>query len=206
MMWGVSVKTVLIAAIVAGLLSACTSSDPKPNLSTATSSSTLSNTASATPSVATTGANVLPGAKPPLMPESAKQHTAAGATIFVSYVIRALDWGYSTTDSTLYRLASEDSCTQCKAAVSMLDDLRRSGGRFEGGHLEVQSVGDGPADPRVSQAEKAVLVKVRQGPLRVLDLHGATIGGPYPQRDIGFVYYVRWDEGGWKIVKSKGAR
>jgi uncharacterized protein DUF6318 len=200
------VKSVLMAVIVVGLLSACTSGDPKPNLSTVTTSSAPSSTISESPSVATTGPNVLPGARPPVMPDFAKRRTADGAVVFVSYVIHALDWGYSTSDSTLYRLASDDSCTQCEAAMNMLDDLRRSGGRFQGGHLNVLSVGDGPINAKVRQAERAILVKVHQGSLRVLDSHGTTVAGPYPERDIGFVYYVRWGVDGWKIVKSEGAR
>jgi hypothetical protein len=202
MIWGVPVKTVLIAAIVAGLLSACTSGDPKPNLSTATSSSTPSNTASATPSVATTGPNVVPGAKPPVMPESAMQHTAAGAAIFVSYVIRALDWGYSTTDSSIVKPLYADECVPCAKQVAAFDGVKSSGRRFRGGHLNVDSVGGAPLDPKRANAEQAVDITFDVEALSVLDAQGKAVEGPYPAARDTVRFYLSWNSGGWKIVYS----
>ena len=195
-------KTVLIAAMVAGALSACASGDPKPNLSTVTTSSVPSSTASESPSVATTGPNVLPGARPPVMPEFAKQHTAEGAMVFVSYVIRALDWGYSTADAAIMKPLYAAECVPCAKQVAAFDGVKTSGRRFRGGHLNVISVGSAPLAPKRANAEQAVDIKFDVEALSVLDAQGRDMEGPYPAARDTLRFYLTWTSDGWKIIYS----
>jgi uncharacterized protein DUF6318 len=196
------VKSVLMAAMVVGLLSACTSGDPKPNLSTVTTSSAPSSTTSASPSVATTGPNVLPGARPPVMPDFAKQRTADGAVVFVSFVIRALDWGYSTTDSRAVRPYFAAGCGSCDAQVAAFDDIKNAGHHFRGGHLSVITVGTAPLGSRFARAEEAVDVTIDIGSLVELDASGRQVGPALPAKRHTFRVYVGWLDQSWKVVAS----
>jgi len=196
------VKSVLIAAIVVGLLPACTSGDPKPNLSTVTTASVPSSTASASPSVATTGPNVLPGARPPVMPEFAEQRTADGAMIFVSYLIQALDWGYSTTDSRAVRPYFAVGCGSCDAQVAAFDDIKNAGHHFRGGHLTVISVGTAPLGARFARAERAIDVTIDIGSVEVLDASGTQVEPVLPAKRHTFRVYVGWLDQSWKVVGS----
>jgi hypothetical protein len=195
-------KSVLITAIVISLLSACASGDPQPNLSTVTTSSVPSSSASPSPSVATTGPNVLPGATPPVMPESAKQHTADSATIFVSYVIRALDWGYSTGDAAIMKPLYGADCVPCAKQVAAFDGVKVAGRRFRGGHLNVISVGGARLAPKRVNAEQAVDIKFDVEALSVLDAQGKEVEGPYPAARDTVRFYLSWTSHRWKIVYS----
>ena len=195
-------KIVLIAAIVVGLLPACTSGDPKPNLSTVTTASVPSSTASASPSVATTGPNVLPGARPPVMPEFAKQHTAEGATIFVSRLIPAIDWAYSTTDSAILKPYYANSCIPCEKSVRSFDDTRARGWHFRGGHLNLLSSGSAPTDPHHPTAERAADVTFRVDSLSVVDAGGHVVRGPFPESQATIRFYVAWVSSAWAVVHS----
>jgi hypothetical protein len=195
-------KSVLITAIVVSLLSACASGDPQPNLSTVTTSSVPSSTASPSPAVATTGPNVLPGATPPVMPESAKQHTADGATIFVSLLIPAIDWAYSTTDSAILKPYYASGCIPCEKSVRSFDDTRARGWHFKGGHLNLLSSGSAPTDPHHPTAERAADVRFRVDSLSVVDAGGQVVRGPFPVSEATIRFYVTWTDSGWIVVHS----
>jgi hypothetical protein len=188
------------AALVIGLLSACTS-DPKPNLSTVTPTPAPTN-ASPAPSVATTGPNVRPGGKPPGLPDAAKEHTASGAQIFASRVVLALDWGYSTGDSAIVKPLYADGCGPCAKLVAAFDNVKESDRRFVGGHLDVKTVASAKLDPKQPNAEQAVDVRFGVEAVSVLDHGGKVVEGPYPAEVDTIRFYLAWQSDGWKVVYS----
>jgi hypothetical protein len=64
-----------------------------------------------------TGPGVLPGEKPPVEPELAKEDSAAGAFAFAAYFMRILSWSIATNDSWLLQSVSAPSCTPCKKYI-----------------------------------------------------------------------------------------
>jgi hypothetical protein len=200
MIWGVRMKRLFVATVIVSVLSACTS-DPKPNLSTVTPTPP-STSVSPSPSVATTGPNVRPGGEPPVLPDAAKQHSVGGAQIFASRVVLALDWGYSTGDSAIVKSLYADGCGPCAKQVAAFDNLKESGGRFVGGHLDVKTVAGAQLDPKHPSAEQAVDVRFGVEALSVLDQGGKVVEGPYPAEVATIRFYLAWLTDGWKVVYS----
>ena len=135
----------LAALLVAATLvaAACNGGAAKSSpMSSATSvpvSSPTAKPSSSPAGPATTGPNVRPGERPPIMPPAAKQHTQEGALAFAGYFIRALDWSIATTNPALLVPVSSPSCVACDSYISRLDTLRRANGYLHGGRLKLIS-------------------------------------------------------------------
>ena len=98
---GVAGSLVVVTLVAA----ACDGGAPTPPpsysvASVAAAPSTAAPSSSPT-SPATTGPNVRPGERPPVMPAAAKQHTQEGALAFATFYIKALDWAIAATDPQL---------------------------------------------------------------------------------------------------------
>ena len=132
---------VALSAVV-GLTTACTSGDGADPSTIPAPSSTTTTPASPSPSRTgplTTGPNVAPGEKPPVMSTVARQHTAAGALSFAQYYYRAFDWGYATNDPYLVQQISDQNCRACNRYITTLQALARAGGHVQNGRIRVKS-------------------------------------------------------------------
>lgn len=159
--------------------STSTSSSPAQVTSSAVSTPTPS------PSIATTGPNVRPGEKPPVLPALAKTNTRAGAITFAVYWVQALDWGCATTDSTLARSLYSPVCTDCARFMKNFDDTRRAGEHFVGGRLRLISSTIAANDGR-HDAQDAVDVTASAGALRTLDNKGGMVSSASAIAAAGF--------------------
>ncbi len=137
-----------IALILLGAV-ACTSSGsggttPRPTStlpgsSTAPTSTTpTAPSTSASPSVATTGPNVRPGEKPPMLSKYGAMNTRLGSLEFGNYWMRAVDWAYATMDTALARSIMSSKCTGCNKLLSLdIDKLAASGSYYRGGRIAI---------------------------------------------------------------------
>jgi hypothetical protein len=76
-------------------------------------------------------------APPPLPPEAAR-HDKVGAAAFTEYWFSVLSFGVETGDVGLLRTASDAKCTECTAAVGVIQDNYNDGGSLQGGVYTVR--------------------------------------------------------------------
>lgn len=75
---------------------------------------------------------------PPAFPPEAGQHDTAGAAAFTQYWFSVLSFGVQTGDVDLLREASDAKCTECTAAISVIEDNYNDGGSLQGGVYTVR--------------------------------------------------------------------
>src|SRR5207244_3432701 len=88
----------------------------------------------------TTGPNVRPGEKPPVLKAIAKQHTSIGAMAFAQYYIQAKDWSIATMDTYLLKQIALPSCTTCKEWNQVIDGYAAAHAYAKGGRLTIGEV------------------------------------------------------------------
>lgn len=198
----------LAFVLIAGLLGACTSggADPTPRPSTTLVSSSTSGTAPApTPTgPLTTGPNVRPGERPPVLPPEAKKHTGSGATLFAAYFFKAFSWGYSVNDPYLVAKISFPRCTACAKYIRSLRTLRRSGGQLFGGHVTVRSASLSPGVQY--EADYAVDVGIDEQPVILMYPHAHPSTAAPAEKGHHSVVFLKWIGGGWKVVEMEAAK
>jgi hypothetical protein len=185
-------------------LTGCTgSSQPAPTFTPTFTFSDPRGTGSPAPSttVATTGPNVRPGEKPPVLPPVARTNTALGATEFAKFWMEALDWGYATTDSTLARAYFAPSCTDCTLFMRNFDGPRAVGQHFRGGRIHVLDVLIAPNDRR-NGATGAIDVALSADALETVDSQSNVIDRARQVRRIVFRLWLRWTGGRWTVVQK----
>ncbi|PZS16155.1 MAG: hypothetical protein DLM57_10960 [Pseudonocardiales bacterium] len=159
--------------------------------------------APSTPTIATTGPNVHPGEKPPVLPPALVVNLPVGADAFARYWIQALDWGYATTDSTLAKSLFAPSCTGCARFLrNFIDLIRQQHQHYRGGRIAVTGTELMPTDHHAGSTE-IVDVTVQQGGLKVISASGAVIeSAPQIENDV-FRTWLRWDGHSWVVVDWK---
>jgi hypothetical protein len=204
-------RPVALIALIAGVLVGCTSSghsastDPasSPALSSAPVTSG-SPSASPSPTIATTGPNVRPGEKPPVLPDLATRNSRAGAAEFARYWFAALDWGYATTDSTLAKTLYLPACTDCARFMKNFDNAKARSQHFSGGRAAVTNVAVARNDHR-QRADTAIDVTIAVGALRTVDASGHVVSSA-PQIDaITYRVWLRRVSSRWAVVDFKQA-
>jgi hypothetical protein len=158
--------------------------------------------APSTPSVATTGANVRPGEKPPTLPGGAKANSARAALLFAAYWIEALDWGYATTDATLAKSLYAPECTDCARLMHNYDDTRAQGQHFRGGRLNVVETNVVTDDTR-HPGTQPVDVTIHADALQTLDAAGHLVITAAAIPKTTFRVWLKWASAGWVLVDSK---
>lgn len=195
-------------AAVVGLATGCGgSSDPRPSPSPTPVSSASWPSRPASPSVSaprtgplTTGPNVQPGEKPPVLPAEALQHTASGARIFGVYFVKALDWSIATTDPYLLRPIASPSCKACSRYVTDLASLQAEGGYIRGGRIRLRSylLSSNRNDPT---AEYKLAVRLTQEP----DVVVRPSVSPSTDNAQPISYesniFLAWDRSAWRVVE-----
>jgi len=190
-------------------LNGCTASSKTAHQPTPTSTFSdprgTGSPAASTPAVATTGPNVRPGEKPPVLPPGARANGSAGALQFAAYWMEALDWSYATTDSTIAKSLFAPSCAGCARFLrNIIDVTRQRGQHFSGGRISVSGTDLKPTDG-LAGATAIVDVTVQQTALKVLATSGAVVESTLAIKDGLFRTWVRWNGARWQVVDWKRA-
>ena len=177
---------------------------PRPTSSVESSPSSTAPTTSARPttaipSVATTGPNVRPGEKPPALTALSKSHSTVGALQFAALWLRALDWGYATTDSTLARRLFGTGCAECGRFANNFDRAKAEGDHFTGGRLSYRSstlVHDDNRHPGTTVVD----IVFNQEAIRIVSGDGKTKETEKQQLNVRYREWLSWTSGsGWSV-------
>lgn len=200
----------LAIGLIAGLLAACTGGDDDPKPSPSRTQPRSAATSSATPTSAspspsrtgplTTGPNVRPGEKPPVLPAIASQHTQLGAIAFGGYYFKALDWSIATNDATAVVAISAAGCKACARVREAVDTLHRRHQIQKGGRIKVRTFGDVHQKFEV-KADYVIRV--------VYDEDAVQLSGPGQDprttvpaaRNAASYVFVSWVGGAWKVTE-----
>jgi hypothetical protein len=183
-------------AVIAVVAAGCS----RGGSSTATSSPTVrATTPTPTPSRTgplTTGAGVLPGEKPPVEPEMAKEHNEEGAFAFAAYFIQALSWSIATTDPYLLNRISAASCAPCKRYVDGLNELRTKGQSQQGGRPSIATVKVATGHFS-TDAEHAFEFRLDESAAVILPSASRT---KTAHKDVRSIVFVSWIDRRWQVV------
>lgn len=148
-----------------------------------------------------TGPGVRPGETPPVLSESAKQHTPTGALLFADYFVRALDWSVATNDTYLLAQISAPSCTACQRDINAVVTLRREGAHERGGRTKLIS-SQLVAGAFKVRADYVVEIVTKDDAIVVVRPEAApSTVAPAVARDRSFVF-VSWHGGRWRVVEE----
>ncbi|MFG1924971.1 DUF6318 family protein [Cryptosporangium sp. NPDC048952] len=75
---------------------------------------------------------------PPALSPEAGQHDTVGAAAFTEYWFSVLSYGVQTGDVDLLRKASDGKCSECTAAIGVIQDNYNDGGSLQGGVYTVR--------------------------------------------------------------------
>jgi len=189
--------------VILAMLAACDSGGRASPSSGSPRSSSRPPTASATPTRTgplTTGAGVLPGEKPPVLSDAAKQHTPTGALLFANYYFQAYDWGIATTDPYLVEQISATSCGVCERYIAELNSLRGKGGHVARGRTDLLSSKLVTGHFK-TKADYVVECKIREDAV-VLISPSAPPSTSAPASNYTSLIFVSWIGAGWRIVEE----
>jgi hypothetical protein len=150
----------------------------------------------------TTGPNVRPGEKPPVLPQVAKTNSNAGALAFAEYWERTIDWGYATVDSTLMRTTYASVCTRCEQQARVLDEGRSKRVTFRGGREAIISATLQKNDHH-NGATAVVDVTFDVQQLKVADHTGKVVETDPATPNVTARVWARWSGGKWSVVDDK---
>ena len=188
----------MLAAACTGGGATRTSPPPPPDTPSASASSSPSPSPSRTGPLST-GPNVRPGEKPPVLPEAAKEHSPAGALAFATYFIKALDWGFATNDAYLVEKISSASCQACKRNISALDKLNHDHGIERGARVHLVSGRLVTGDFRY-KSELVAEIQLRQD-RAVISRPSSAPTTIQPENPYTSLVFVSWQSGHWIIVE-----
>ncbi len=184
-----------------------------PGSSTASASGSASGTASTAPTstptglrgtalpagVPTTGQNVYPGEKPPILTSAGETHDAHGAELFAGYWETAVDWAMATLDSTLARSLYSPECATCESYFAPIDAAKSAGEEFIGGRISVTDVQPAINDGRRG-ATQAVALTLTQTALEVRAADGNVLESDPAVSSILYGVWLAWSSRGWTVV------
>ncbi|MGH3545897.1 MAG: DUF6318 family protein [Mycobacteriales bacterium] len=197
-----AIIAVLILALVAGLAvwlpfylqDRGEDSNPRPR------GSDTSQTPTVTPS-----GPARPAEQAPVLPEAAKEFSAAGIEATIRFEIDAINYAQRTGDlEPLKSVYDMTSCEACKSIVEGYSDLLRDGVRVLNGEYTVTAVEDARASIGSDAARRgdATLSYVQQKEARLLDKSGAETSRRPPQSYANVLYSLSFSRGQWIITKE----
>lgn len=125
-------------------------------------------------------------------------HSRPGALDFATYWLRALDWGYATTDSTIVRNLYLRSCAPCKNFVHNFDFTARRHRHFEGGRIRLTQavvIGANLANPQ------PVDITFDVAPLKIMDSQGRVLRRSAGEH-LTFRIWVGWTGSRWRVARE----
>jgi hypothetical protein len=141
---------------------------------------------------------VAPGATPPVLPALATEQSLAGAEVFTSSLVRALDWAYSTTDSAILSRYFAPGCYVCNRTRQPFDTLERSGGWMSGGHVRLKGL-SWTTPPHEDPLRHVIDATVDADSLKLVTASGA-VKCSFGARQATLRYDERWISGQWQVV------
>lgn len=176
--------------------SAVTSTAPPSPTVSPTPTRTAPATPTVPPDVPTTGPNMKPGEKPPVMPLVATTHTPAGAKAFAEFFIRTIDWAYATNSAKYMRHYYEASCIECRSAADAVDKAVREGHHFIGDRFTIRR----SAVLNSSNASTVVDVYFDVSAAEVVDGKGRFVDGLGALNNYRERITTAWRPSGWMVT------
>lgn len=197
----------VIAAVCAAVLgvAGCTSNTSgQPDDRSASPSGSIfvspaSTAAAPIPSIVTTGPNVRPGEKPPVLDAIGRTNTNAGALASADFWFRALDWAYATTNAALVKPLYLSACKECARFVAIFDEAQQKLETLRGGRIHLQN----SAIVSTAAQSAAIDVTFQQGPVREIDACGHVVGATLGTSTVTYRTYLTWSGSKWLLSDLK---
>jgi hypothetical protein len=196
----------VVIALIAGCGGAPPSARPSatPTGASPTPSPTPVTTSAATPTATrtgplTTGPNVRPGEKPPVLSALVREHDPGGAYLLANFYFEAFDWSIATNDAYLLRKIATDTCHACARAIEGIETVRKRGQLISGGRMHIGSASSVRGTFKV-RSEYVFQVQIQQDAERVTDSRGKIVDHFAGSTD-DFLVFVSWNATQWKIVE-----
>ncbi|MEO9140368.1 MAG: DUF6318 family protein [Jatrophihabitans sp.] len=202
-------------ALALGLAAGCTSeggagTSGSPSVPISSSAPPTVQTPTATPTpksssatVPTTGPNVRPGEKPPVLTGLARDNSPPGAVDFTLFWFESVDWAYATTDSTLARQQFSKLCTGCERFMkNIIDESARKNEHFRGGRLSVTTRALAKNDGH-NGSSAVVDTRVNQTKFKLVSAQGKTVDTSNGVSGARFRTWLAWLDGRWVVVDWK---
>jgi hypothetical protein len=204
---GVGIRLLAIG-LIAGLLAACSGggADPDPTPAPTPSTRPSSVAPSSTPATPsrtgplTTGPNVRPGEKPPILDHLGMQRTDLGATVAGAYYFKALDWTIASNDDWLIEQLALPSCAACRRIHGGLASLQAKGTVERGGRIRVRSAVVDRSN-REAGVDVAVRVVYDEDPVRLVASNGRVQTTQRAVRGVVALVLLRWVGMAWRVVE-----
>jgi hypothetical protein len=196
----------LAIGLIAGLVAGCSGGggDPSPSPTPPVASTPGTSAVPSSPSASrtgplTTGPNVRPGEKPPVIPAQARERTENGALQLAGFYYKALDWTIATNDDYLIRQIATTSCRACRLVHNALLRLKAAHEVQHGGRIQVKAVRLETSRFalkydyafEITYSQDAVVVESPDGVSRTTS--------PGVTRSSSLVF-VAWSGGRWRVV------
>jgi hypothetical protein len=195
----------VVAAFLAGCGGSPAPSQPSTSVTTTPPLSSAVTSIAATPPAPrtgplTTGPNVRPGEKPPVLPPLTQQHKPDGALAFARYYYQILDWSIATNDGYLLSSVSAPGCKSCARYLSGFSVQEQGKAVQHGGriHIIAAEIAHGSFH---FHSDVVTQVRIRQDaysvshpPLSAMIRHAAA--------DYTSFVFVSWIGSGWKIIEE----
>lgn len=173
-------KLAAICAVPLLLVAACDEAEPTPKMPSPTASSS---TPTETPTV-----------DPLAIPEVAKEPTKEGAEALVRHYFDMFNYFLESGDAVPIRKLYIPSCTYCEAAVQVYGFAQSKGHTFTGAKsiLKVRTF-------PLSERSVLALVTSKQTAIIETDKQGRQLSRVPPVERDRYEYFVRLEDGQWKI-------
>lgn len=138
-----------------------------------------------------------PSAKPtitaPTMPAQAKENTPEGASAFVGYYVKALNYASNTGDVADLVQLSSDSCAGCASYIDLYRAVYKDGGFFKDSDWKL-----GDLDVTMGEGQAVVFGTVTSPPgTYAKDSHSSPKPGESENSDLTFI--VKRSGAGWTL-------
>ena len=191
--------TVVLGALTAGLLAACSGGptatgapSAPPAATTEPSTATPTATASATPtSVATADAPV------PAFPADGNSFARDAALAFSIYYLKVLNHDRTTGDPSLLRSISDPGCSGCDYDANEIDAFRSKGYTSQGLEIQFRSATIDYWNPE--EHEVALTVTTHRPPHELVDKAGKVVEHVPAQESGTFRMDLRWQDDRWTV-------
>lgn len=208
MRYRVLAPVALIVVFVAGCTTGSGGGDPTrtPSVTSPVTTPTTPVESSSTPThstpptkVPTTGPNVRPGEKPPKLDALGHQRSAPGVVEFATFWVRAIDWGYATTNPNILRGLFLPSCVVCENFLKNFSFTAAHHQHFEGGRVSILQAVLARSDTK--NGARAVDVTMKAAPLRIVTDAGVTVRRSRGER-VTLRIWARWIRGNWRVARE----
>lgn len=194
-------RTIALVALAVAVLGSGACSEPssaergpdgQPTTTATTATATAATTnASPPPTTSTTTAPQLS------LPPEATKHTTEGARAFVRHFFEVLSVAGTRADPGPVGALSTSECRGCQAFITGLEELRKSGQRFDIASITVNLTA---VKPGSTPSRTIVLMQGKEAPNKIVAADGSTIAS-YAGGALLFETAVTWTHTGWRMAE-----